>query len=226
MKRLILVSLILMGLALGTAQLPWAQDAKAAKGAGSAEGKSEDKADHKKDAVAAAPESSVAPAAEPSQAETVYPDGEGVCLADASVLGDLKAQRQALRVRADELKKRQDDLEARERALSEQMAKLEELRKAFVVQDEARLAKNEEQVGKLLAAIEKMSPKNASAMFSGIDEGLAVLALTRLSTEKAAKIMGGLEPQKSARLAELMALGRTTSKGSDRGLAGEGGKRP
>ena len=70
------------------------------------------------------------------------------------------------------------------------------------------LAANEEKVNKLIEALESMSPKAAAGVLGGVDEELAVMALSRLTSVKAGKILSSLKNDKSSRLSELMAYGR------------------
>lgn len=136
---------------------------------------------------------------------------EDQCLADPAVVGDLKAQRELLLKRNQEFEKREEELKARESAVAEQIARLEVLRKEVIGLEDTQRAANEERVAKMVAAVEKMSPKNAAQMIGQMEEPIAVDTMSRLSVEKLAKVMNSMEPAKSSRLSMLMTGARLKS---------------
>src|SRR5206468_3466551 len=96
----------------------------------------------------------------------------------------------------------------REKAIAEELAKLDEMRKKITSQTMELDDKQQEQLGRLVETLEKMSPKNTAKMLGDIDDKLAVEAMTRMSTDRLAKILNVMEPAKSAKLSELLALGK------------------
>ena len=129
------------------------------------------------------------------------------CIANNSVLEDLKKRQADLDSKEKELKTRESDIHARETAINEEMKKLDTLRKDISGLKAARRQKNEEQISKLTETIEKMSPKAGAQLLGKVDEDLAVAAMNGLSTDKLAKIMGNMEMSRSIRLSELLAMG-------------------
>lgn len=171
-------------------------------------------------ATQAAAQAEAAPATKPAEPVLSRDDQ---CLADPAVVGDLKSQRDLLLKRNQEFEKREEELKARETALAEQIAKLETLRKEVVGLEDTQRTANEERVAKMVAAVEKMSPKNAAQMITQMEEPVAVDTMSKLSVEKLAKVMNSMEPEKSSRLSMLMAGVRLKN---ERAPGSAGGKKP
>ena len=169
-------------------------------------------------------------AAAPAEAPAVVKSMEPVlsrddqCLADPAVVGDLKAQRDLLLKRNQEFEKREEEIKARENALAEQIAKLEALRKEVVGLEDTQKAANEERIAKMVAAVEKMNPKNTAQIIVQIKEPIAINTMSKLSVEKLAKVMNSMEPAKSSRLSMLMAGVRLKNERVPGSTAG--GKKP
>jgi len=140
-------------------------------------------------------------------AEAKHPADE--CLASETVLRSLEAREQALKAREEKLRERESELNSQQAALQEELGKL----KAYEAETQGahakELADREEKVSKLIETFETMSPKAAAGVIAGVDEELAVTALSRLSSEKAGKILAKLNPEQSARLSERMAYGNS-----------------
>ena len=132
------------------------------------------------------------------------------CLASEEVIADLEARENKLKEQEGALKEREKEIAAQESALKQELAKLEAKRSEIRGVSEKEVAQREEQVNKLIETFEGMSPKAAAQVLGGVDDSLAVLALGRLTSLKAGKILGNLKPEKSARLSEMMAYGRAT----------------
>lgn len=145
-----------------------------------------------------------------SDESSIHKTSDG-CLADAATLEDLRRQKRELEARTRDLSSRESELRARETALADEMKKLVEARDEFSKMDGDRKKENEGKVAKLVETIESMNPKAASALVSAIDEGLAVQAMSRLSTPKLAKMMNVMDPQRSTKLSELL-VGVTRAK--------------
>ena len=202
-------TLILAGALLSGAIYVWAEDAPT----------STKPETHAAAEAPAAPEAGPAP----KPAEIVL-SRDDQCLADPTVVGDLKAQRDMLLKRNQEFEKREEELKARETALAEQIAKLETLRKEVIGLEDTQKAANEERIAKMVAAVEKMSPKNAALMIVQMEEPIAVDTMSKLSVEKLAKVMNSMEPAKSSRLSMLMAGVRLKNERAPGSSAG--GKKP
>lgn len=140
----------------------------------------------------------------PAQDPVVRRTAEG-CLADSATLDDLKRQKRELEARQRELSAREAELKAREQALMDEMQKLSAARDEIARIDGDRKKEDEAKVAKLVETIESMNPKSAAALVASIDDGLAVQAMTRLTTPKLAKIMNVMDPARSTKLSELLA---------------------
>ena len=107
------------------------------------------------------------------------------------------------------MKEREKELDAQAASVKEEMAKLEGKRADLQGIHQKELAEREEQVNKLIETFEGMSPKAAAQVIGGVDDELATMALSKLTSSKAGKILANLKPEKSARLSEMMAYGKT-----------------
>lgn len=130
------------------------------------------------------------------------------CLASEEVIKDLEEREKTIKQKEDALKEKESELAAQKVAIKEEMVKLESRQGELQTAKARELAANEEKVNKLMETLETMSPKSAAAVLNGVDEDLAVTALSRLTSTKAGKILSNLKNDKSARLSELMAYGK------------------
>jgi flagellar motility protein MotE (MotC chaperone) len=131
------------------------------------------------------------------------------CLASEEVIADLDARDQKLKELEAALREKEKQISAQEAALKQELARLEEKRAEIAGISGKRAAEREEQVNKLMETFEGMSPKAAAQVIGAVDEELAVLALGRLTSVKAGKILANLKPEKSSRLSEKMAFGNS-----------------
>jgi flagellar motility protein MotE (MotC chaperone) len=133
------------------------------------------------------------------------------CLTDETALSDIQKRRDDLDKREKELEAKGSDLEAKEKAIGEQLKKIEEVREDIRRVEDLRSKEQGLKVGKVVETFETMTPKSVSAMLSSMDEQLAVEAMNRMTTPKLAKVMNLMEPNKSARLTELLVGVRAAS---------------
>lgn len=132
------------------------------------------------------------------------------CIVDESAIADMQNQREELSNKVKEFEKREIDLAAREKAISEELKKIEAVRDEIKQIKATQISKNEEKVAKLVETMESMSPKAAAGIVANLDEGLAVEAMSRLSSLKLSKILAAIDPKKSSHLAEaLVGVART-----------------
>lgn len=139
------------------------------------------------------------------------------CLASEEIIADIQLRERKLKEREAQLAEREKDLEAQQKIIGEELAKLDAARSEIQGAHAKAMAEHEERVNKLIETFETMSPKAAAGVINGVDEELAVTALSRLSTTKAGKILANLSPQKSSKLSELMAFGNSSAKEKTRG---------
>jgi flagellar motility protein MotE (MotC chaperone) len=131
--------------------------------------------------------------------------GKGGCLTGETAIQDAQEIKRELAKKEQEIKRREDELAQKEQALQEELKSLEVVRDEIKQAQSIGTAKNEEKIGKLVETIESMSPKAAAAIVGGVDERLAVEAMSRLTSQKLGKILAAMEPTKSAHLAEKLA---------------------
>ncbi len=130
------------------------------------------------------------------------------CLASEEVIRDLEVREKKIKQKEEALAEKEKELAAQQLAIKEEMNKLEARQGEIQSLKAKELAANEEKVSKLIETLETMSPKAAAGVLGGVDEELAVTALSRLTSVKAGKILSNLKNDKSSRLSELMAYGK------------------
>ncbi len=150
---------------------------------------------------------------------TPAPKRSGECLASEEIVQDIELREKKLLEREAALREKEKELQAQQVVIKEELGKLEGKRNEEQVARQKALAAREEQVNKLMETFEGMSPKAAAQVLGGVDDELAVMALGRLSTVKAGKVLGNLKADQSARLSELMAFGKVSTK-KEAGRAG------
>ncbi len=144
------------------------------------------------------------------------------CLASEEVIRDLENREKKIKQKEEALVEKEKELAAQQVAIKEEMNKLEIRQGEIQSARSKELAANEEKVSKLIETLESMSPKAAAGVLGGVDEDLAVVALSRLTSVKGGKILCNLKNDKSPRLSELMASGNlNTAKEKPRGESTE-----
>lgn len=145
------------------------------------------------------------------QAPAVSDSGSGACLVSEKALQDVNQRRDELAARAKELDVKEKELEAKNQALEAELAKLDEAKKQVLQAKEQVNNLSEEKIARLVETFEAMSPKSAASVIAGVDQNLAVAALSRMSTQKLSKVIAAMEPALSSRLTD--ALGGIQRKG-------------
>jgi flagellar motility protein MotE (MotC chaperone) len=150
------------------------------------------------------------------------------CLASEELIKDLEDREQKLKEKETALTEREKEVAEQAKAVKEEVAKLETNRIELQGIHAKEMAEREEKVTKLIETFETMSPKTAAQVIAGLDDELAVTALSRLTSAKAGKILGNMNAEKSAKLSEMMAYGKaplaansTTGKEKARGESTE-----
>ena len=138
------------------------------------------------------------------------------CLASEEIIQDIQIREQKLKEQETQMVERSKELDAQKKIIAEEMAKLDTARGEIQGVHDKALAEREEKVNKLIETFETMSPKAAAGVINGVDDELAVMALAKLSTTKAGKILANLNPSKSAKLSQLMAYGNVPGKEKSR----------
>jgi len=159
---------------------------------------------------------------EKSQSVQNAPDSTS-CISDESVIEDIRNKRAELESKEKTLAERELELSAKEKALDERIQKLERIKSEIAQDTTGRRKEQDQQVEKLVATFETMSPKAVSQVIASLDEGLAVRTMSRIQTPKLAKILNLMDPAKSARLTELLVgVDRNRSQSNQSVKGGEG----
>jgi flagellar motility protein MotE (MotC chaperone) len=127
------------------------------------------------------------------------------CLIDPIVLDEIKKKREEIDLKWKELAARDAELKARETAINEELKKLQETRDDIAKIEDSQRKGNEDKISKVVETLENMSPKASAQMLSTLDDGLAVAAISQMSTPKLAKVMNVMEPARASKLTELLA---------------------
>jgi flagellar motility protein MotE (MotC chaperone) len=142
----------------------------------------------------------------------------GSIAADACIpgqaLNDLKKRERAISEREAQLQSRESDLVAREKAIEERMQQLQAVRQEHVKQDAATKKAFEEKLARTVELLESMAPKAASQLIATSEDGLAVEAMSRMSTTKLSKIMNVMDPKRSVHLMALLSGTGSADKGT------------
>jgi flagellar motility protein MotE (MotC chaperone) len=210
MNPKILPFLALILFAAAPVMIGSAEQAKEAKEAKTETAKNDTKADGKTDG-----KSDDKKEAEADGSESPKRKLSSECLASEEVIADLEAREKRLKEREEKLKEREKEVAAQESSVKEELGKIDQKRAEVKAVHEKEMAEREEQVNKLIETFEGMSPKSAAQVIGEVDDELAVMALGKLTSVKAGKILANLKPEKSAHLSEMMAYGRTKPAGKE-----------
>jgi flagellar motility protein MotE (MotC chaperone) len=129
----------------------------------------------------------------------------GSCLSDPAVLDEIRAQRESLAKAQKELASKEQELKEREKAMADELKKVQAIRDDINKTDELRKKENEEKVAKVIETLSTMSPKASAKMLAELDNALAVEVVSKMDTDKLAKIMNLLEPKRASELTEMLA---------------------
>lgn len=140
------------------------------------------------------------------------------CLTEVA-LDDLRRGKLEIEARAKDLASREQELKAREKALEDEISKIQAIRDDIASRESLSKRENEEKVNKLVETFETMSPKSASQVLSSLDETLAVATMSKMSTQRLAKLLNVMEPSRSTRLSEIMAGVTRAKKSASSGAA-------
>jgi len=130
------------------------------------------------------------------------------CITSEKAIEDIRKIRVELENKSKALDEKEKELQAQETALKDQILKLENLKKELTKLEGVNGEKQEEKVAKLVETLEKMSPKKAAGVIEGLGDSLAIMTMTRLSSDKLAKVLNSMDAELSAYLSELLAGGK------------------
>jgi|GEM_PF-5113604 len=190
------------------------------------------------------PSAAPVPAAAPMLGPTVGPTmasspSAAAAAGEADELQKIKNQK-ALQMDESRIKAMQEEINFKEVKLGEIRqsiaGNLEELKKLQVlidekIKEERKLAeqKSDVQMARLIKIVGSMRPENAAALLSESDIDISVTVLSSLTGSKSSKILGGMEPEKAAKISKRMVTERLTPRMKEltegwQGLLGESNK--
>lgn len=129
---------------------------------------------------------------------------ESACLVDQKALAELKKQRTVYEEKTKALSEKESELEKREQAVKEEFTKLQRLKSEIQGIHVEQKKQNDEKITKFVETVEAMSPKAASALLSKVEMNLAVAAAGKMTTQRLAKIMNLMNPERASQLTEAM----------------------
>ena len=171
--------------------------------------------------TAAAPASTAAPASSTTPqapaavcAAPSFADQAGLSQAEVQVLQALGARRQALDARATDIDTSTELMSAAEQRLNQRLTELHQLEASVNTllgqldqQQAARMAN-------LVDVYQRMSAKNAAAVFDTLDDDTMLLVASRMRQQNLAEVMGRMTPARARRLTQMLAeLSRQTQDG-------------
>jgi len=164
-------------------------------------------ADHADATTAAAPaNASTAPAAGAAQcAAPTIAELAGLSADEVQVLEALRARREQLDQRGEQLETQDGLMLAAEQRLTERVAELHQL-EATVNQLLGHLDEAQEQrVTGLVDVYQRMRASNAAAVFNGLNDDVLVQVASRMRQANLAEIMGKMDPERARHLTQMLA---------------------
>lgn len=125
---------------------------------------------------------------------------------ERGLIGALNRRQKELDEKEEELRLREERLYAVKADLDAKIAEIARTNSKI----EAGLKKidevNTDRVKKIVKIYESMNPEDSAARLEKLDEELAVMILASMSERKAAKILGFVDPDKSAKLSKALKI--------------------
>lgn len=116
----------------------------------------------------------------------------------------LQKKKEALDRRERSIKARETDIQAAEVRISEELAKLEQIRNEMRQAMQDLDAQQLEEVERLVSMFEKMRGKKAAAILEQADREVAVAVIRRMRNKQAGEAMAAMNPDTAAELAEII----------------------
>ncbi len=123
-----------------------------------------------------------------------------------SVLDELDARQRALDRRERSIEAREADLRQVESQLEGRIEEVEVLREGLMELLEEADQARESKVQSLVKMLAATRSKQGAAIMSALDDELAVEVLERMNTGKAGKLLAAMDPERAAKLAEMMTV--------------------
>jgi flagellar motility protein MotE (MotC chaperone) len=119
---------------------------------------------------------------------------------ERALLERLQSRREQLDGRAQELDLRENLLRAAEKKIEDELAELKSVESQIAAVDAARKAEEETKLKDLVTMYENMKPKQAAAIFDGLDMKILVAVATQMNPKKTGDIVAKMSPDAAQRL--------------------------
>jgi flagellar motility protein MotE (MotC chaperone) len=134
-----------------------------------------------------------------------FAEQAGLSQSEVRVLQTLGDRRKALEAREAELGQQGQLMEAAQKRLDERVGELKKLEASIQVLlgqlDEAQ----EKRIVELVGVYQRMRPKDAAAVFDGLEEDVLLQVASRMKQQNLAEIMGKMRPDRARALTKAMA---------------------
>jgi len=124
---------------------------------------------------------------------------------ERALLDRLQSRRQELEGRAQELDLRESLLRAAERKIEDELAALKSTEERIAAAEAARKAEEDARLKDLVTMYENMKPKQAAAIFDGLDLKVLVDITTKMNPKKSGEIIAKMSPDAAQRLTVALA---------------------
>lgn len=134
-----------------------------------------------------------------------FADQAGLSQTEVRVLQSLGERRKTLDARAAEIDTKADLLAAAEKRMDERVAELKRLETSVQGLLGQLDAQQTERIQSLVTVYQKMRPKDAAAVFDGLDDDVMLEVASRMKQTNLAEIMGAMRPERARQLTRLLA---------------------
>ena len=167
-----------------------------------------------------APNAGVAPAANAQQcAAPTIADLAGLSADEVQVLEALRARREQLDQRGEQIETQDGLMQAAEQRLSQRLAELHQL-ETTVNQLLGHLDEAQEQrITGLVDVYQRMRAKDAANVFNGLNDDVLVQVASRMRQANLAEVMGKMDPDRARHLTQMLAEMSRPPAGADSLLA-------
>lgn len=125
------------------------------------------------------------------------------CIVDATAIEDYKKIKEEIEKSKKEISDRESILKLKEKSLQGDLEELKKMKDELKNIKELKKKELEEKTIKTVETILAMNPRVAAKLLSTVDEKLAILIISKIETQKLAKIMNFMDPKKISDLTEV-----------------------
>lgn len=171
------------------------------------------------EAARPAPASATAAPAQNQCAPSTLAEMAGLSAEEVQVLEALRARREALDARGEQLETQDALMLAAEQRLNERVAELRQLETTVNDLLGHLDEEQERRVNSLVDVYQRMRAKDAAAVFDGLDDDVLVQVASRMRQANLAEVMGRMNPERARALTQMLADRARPPTGGDALLA-------